>query len=60
MADLLRRAGRFDESIARAEAGIERASLHTRRVLLYIIALAAREDSDAHSSAEATPPTLSS
>lgn len=60
MADLLRRAGRFDESIARAEAGLERASLHTRRMLVYIIALAAREDRDAHSSAEAPPVPLSS
>ncbi len=42
------------------EAGLERASLHTRRLLVYIIALAAREDRDAHSSAEAPPVPLSS
>lgn len=55
MADLLRRAGQFDEAVACAEAGGERASMHTRRVLVYIASLAAREDRGAHSSAEAPP-----
>ncbi len=60
MADLLRRAGRFDEAIARAEAGAEQARAPlTRRVLAYIASLAAQEDRAAHPVDDA-PPVLAS
>ena len=56
IADLLRRAGRFEEAIARVEAVNDRPILKpTRRVLRYVAALAARGDRGAHSSAEAPP-----
>lgn len=61
IADLLRRAGRFVEAIARVEAINDRPILKpTRRVLRYIAALAARGDRGAHSAAEAPPLTRAS
>ena len=61
IADLLRRAGRFDEAIARVAAIEDRPILKpTRRVLRYIAALAARGDRGAHSAAEAPPLTPAS
>jgi hypothetical protein len=56
IADLLRRTGRFDESIARAEAGLTAATLGpTLRALRYIATLAALEERGARSTAEAPP-----
>jgi hypothetical protein len=56
IADLLRRAGHFEEAIARVEATRERRILKpTRRVLLYIASLAAEGDRAAHAAAEAPP-----